>query len=85
MTLKKKAFFFYAVYGGGDHKASPLGKIFLSPRLYTPINEVNGFSIVSLKIGKEESPTGETDIPIQFNEVARFYTQNITVTIDDPD
>lgn len=83
--LIKQAIVDYAEYAGGEYKGFPPGENVVYTRLYTPINEVNGFSIVSLKIGKEESPTGETDIPIQFNEVARFYTQNITVTIDDPD
>ena len=85
IDLIKQAIVDYAEYAGGEYKGFPPGENVVYTRLYTPINEVNGFSIVSLKIGKEESPTGETDIPIQFNEVARFYTQNIIVTIDDPE
>ena len=81
----KQAIVDYAEYAGGEYKGFPPGENVVYTRLYTPINEVNGFSIVSLKIGKSASPTGETDIPIQFNEVARFYTQNIAVTIDDPE
>lgn len=85
VDLIKQAIVDYAEYAGGEYKGFPPGENVVYTRLYTPINEVNGFSIVSLKIGKKASPTGETDIPIQFNEVARFYAQNITVTIDDPE
>lgn len=50
-------------------------------RLYTPVNEVPGFKINSLKIGKHSQGASEADIDIAWNEVAIFKESNITVDI----
>lgn len=50
-------------------------------RLYTPVNEVPGFKINSLKIGKHSQGLSEADIDIAWNEVAIFKESNITVDI----
>lgn len=52
-------------------------------RLYTPVNEVPGFKINSLKIGKHgQGTTSENDIDIAWNEVAVFKEENITVEVE---
>lgn len=50
-------------------------------RLYTPVNEVPGFKINSLKIGKHSQATSENDIKIAWNEVAVFKEANIDVDV----
>jgi len=50
-------------------------------RLYTPINAVPGHMVNSLYIGTSPSPTGTSNIAIDFDEVATFLPANITVTI----
>jgi uncharacterized phage protein gp47/JayE len=50
-------------------------------RLYTPINSVPGFTVNSLKIGKTPSPTGMSNIVINFDQVATITADNITITI----
>lgn len=50
-------------------------------RLYTPVNEVPGFKINSLKIGKHSQATSENDIEIAWNEVAVFKEANIDVDV----
>lgn len=49
-------------------------------RLYTPINQVQGHSVVSLKIGTSPSPTGTSDIPIDFDQIGSFQSINIIIT-----
>lgn len=51
-------------------------------RLYTPVNEVAGFKINSLKIGKSSQGTSENDIDIAWNEVAVFKEENISVEVE---
>lgn len=51
-------------------------------RLYTPVNEVPGFKINSLKIGKHgQGAAAENDIEIAWNEVATFKEANIKVEV----
>lgn len=50
-------------------------------RLYTPINQVEGFEIQSLFIGTTPSPVGAANIPVAFNELASFETVNINITV----
>jgi uncharacterized phage protein gp47/JayE len=49
-------------------------------RLYTPINSVGGFAVNSLFIGTAPSPTGTTNITIDFDQVATISAENIIVT-----
>ena len=51
-------------------------------RLYTPVNEVPGFKINSLKIGKSSQGTSENDIDIAWNEVAVFKEENISIEVE---
>lgn len=50
-------------------------------RFYTPANEVPGHAINSLTIGTTPSPVGTSNIVIDFDEVATFSLDNITVNI----
>lgn len=50
-------------------------------RLYTPVNEVPGFKVNSLKIGKHGQGTTENDIEIAWNQVAKFKEANISVVV----
>lgn len=59
---------------------STMGKEVIYSRLYTPINSVPGHYINSLKIGTTPNPTGETNIPMNFDQVARIQPQNIIFT-----
>lgn len=59
---------------------NPGTDIFIS-RLYTPINSVPGHRITSLELGTVSIPLAPNDIPIAFNEVGKFLTTNITVTV----
>lgn len=49
-------------------------------RLYTPINAVNGHEVVSLKIGTSPSPTGTSNIVINFDQIASISAVNIIIT-----
>ena len=49
-------------------------------RLYTPINSISGFEVVSLKIGTAPSPTGTNNIVIAFDSIASLNTSNIIIT-----
>ena len=51
-------------------------------RLYTPINQVQGFKVNSLTIAKSGQTPAEQDVDIAWNEVANFTDANIIVTID---
>lgn len=51
-------------------------------RLYTPVNEVPGFKVNSLKIGKHgQGAAAENDIDIAWNQVAKFKEANIKVEV----
>ena len=47
--------------------------------IFRPAYRVDGFSASSLKIGTSSPPTGETDISINFDELARFDTSRINI------
>lgn len=50
-------------------------------RLYTPINEVSGHQIDSLKIGTSPSPTGTSNIAIAYDQISQFSSANISITV----
>jgi uncharacterized phage protein gp47/JayE len=56
-----------------------LGDDVIYTRLYTPINEVPGHSISSLKIGRVDPPLLTTDVPIAFDEVSDFDEADIDI------
>lgn len=50
-------------------------------RLYTPINEVPGFKVKTLKIAKHGETAQEQDVVIAWNEVAQFLSDNINIDV----
>lgn len=71
----------YAQYNLQATEGFAPGVDVIRTRLYTPVNEVPGFKVNSLKIGKHSQGTSEADIEIAWNEVAIFKESNITVDI----
>lgn len=71
----------YAQYNLQATEGFAPGVDVIRTRLYTPVNEVPGFKINSLKIGKHSQGLSEADIDIAWNEVAIFKESNITVDI----
>lgn len=49
-------------------------------RLYTPINAVPGHQVNSLTIGTSPSPSGTTNIPIAFSDIASLSSINISIS-----
>lgn len=56
-----------------------VGKDVIYSRLFTPINQVAGHQVDSLFIGTSPMPTGTSNIPVDFNQIASFESVNITV------
>lgn len=77
----KKNIVSYAQYNLQATEGFAPGVDVIRTRLYTPVNEVPGFKINSLKIGKHSQGLSEADIDIAWNEVAIFKESNITVDI----
>lgn len=50
-------------------------------RLYTPINQVQGHQVNSLFIGTSPNPTGTTNIPIAYNQLAALKASDIVITV----
>lgn len=57
-----------------------VGEDIVFSRLYTPINSVEGHSVTDLRIGTSPSPTGQANIPIDFDEIGNFNSVNIIIT-----
>lgn len=80
----KQAILDYAEYDQtGAYGFPPGGDVLLS-RLYTPINSVPGFSVTSLTIGKSSGSLSASDIAIDWNEIATFDPENITINVTVP-
>lgn len=77
----KKNIVSYAQYNLQATEGFAPGVDVIRTRLYTPVNEVPGFKVNSLKIGKHGQGTSEADIEIAWNEVVIFKESNITVDI----
>lgn len=58
-----------------------IGNDVIYSRLYTPINEVEGHQVTDLRIGISASPSGTSNIPINYNEIASIDTNNIIVNV----
>ena len=58
-----------------------IGDDVIYSRFYTPINAVPGHMVNSLKIGTSPSPTGTSNVVINFDQVATFSPANVIVTI----
>lgn len=56
-----------------------IGDDVIYSRLYTPINQIPGFQVESLKIGTSPSPTGTSNIVIPFNGIASISAVNIVI------
>lgn len=77
----KQAIVDYAAYDQKGQTGSPPGADVVISRLYTPINSVSGFKVNSLLIGTSSDSLSTSDIPIAWNEIAKFTTDNITITV----
>lgn len=58
-----------------------IGDEVIYSRLYIPVNQVPGHMVNSLTIGTTADPTGMTNIPIGFDQVATFAPENIKVVL----
>lgn len=58
-----------------------LGDDVIYSELYTPINTVDGQYVTDLRIGFAASPTGTTNLTINFDEISVFDTANIVITV----
>lgn len=80
----KQAIVDYSEYDqSGSYGFPPGGDVVVS-RLYTPINSVPGFSVTSLTIGKSAGSQAASDIAIDWNEIATFDPDNITINVTIP-
>lgn len=77
----KTAIVNYAQYDQSGAAGFPPGADVILSRLYTPINSVPGFKVNTLEIGKTSSSTTAADIAINWNEIATFDPDNITITL----
>lgn len=59
----------------------PPGEEVVRTRLYTPINNVPGHEIVSVKIGTAADNLAEENIAIAWNQASAFDASRITVTV----
>lgn len=80
----KQAIIDYAEYDQTGTYGFPPGGDVLISRLYTPINSVPGFSVTSLTIGKTAGTLSSSDIAINWNEIATFAPENITINATVP-
>ena len=80
----KQAIIDYAEYDQSGRYGFPPGGDVLLSRLYTPINSVPGFSVTSLTIGTTAGSLSASDIPINWNEIAKFDKENITINVTAP-
>ncbi len=81
-ALIQQAIMDYAQYGdGGNNSGFPPGVSVVRTRLFTPINTVPGFSIANMTIGLSLDAMGKVDIPVEWNEVARFDPARINVRV----
>jgi uncharacterized phage protein gp47/JayE len=58
-----------------------IGKNVIYSRLLTPINQVLGFEVTSLLVGKLGDTLAQQDITINLNEVAILNKDNINITV----
>lgn len=82
VELIKEAIIEYARYNMGDDEVGfPPGTDVIRTRLYTPINSVDGHSVLSLELSKNGTTYAEEDIAIAWNELAVFSADNIAISI----
>lgn len=66
---------------GFDPFGFPPGEPVLISRLYTPVNSIAGHNVSSIKVSFEPAIVGDVDLVIDFDEVSKFSTANITVIV----
>lgn len=71
----------YAKYNNYSKEGFPPGADVILTRLYTPINEVPGFSVKELYIGTSNENLTAADVPIAWDELATFKEENITIDV----
>lgn len=80
-TLIKQAIIAYAQYDQDGVAGFPPGADVLISRLYTPINTVPGFKVDTIEIGTDPNILSGSDIAIEWNEIAKFDADNITINV----
>lgn len=78
----KDAIVEYAKYDQSGLAGFPPGADVIISRLYTPINSVPGFKVNSILIGTADDALSDDDIEIDWNKIAGFDQDNMTITID---
>ena len=58
-----------------------IGDDIIYSEIYNPINSIEGVSVTDLTVGIASTPTGKIDVTIDFDELARFDTSRIIITI----
>ena len=58
-----------------------IGQDVIYSRLFTPINSVIGHQVDSLKVGTTPSPSGTTNVPIDFDKIVSLSSANIIINI----
>lgn len=79
--LIKQAIVDYAKYDQSGLAGFPPGADVVQSRLYTPVNSIPGFKINSLEIGTVPGSLSTSDISIDWDEIAKFDPDNITITV----
>lgn len=77
----KAAIIEYAQYDQSGVAGFPPGEDVILSRLYTPINSVPGFKVTSLTIGTAADSLSTSDITINWNQIAQFSADNITINV----
>lgn len=72
----------YSEYAGNSYEGFPPGADVITSRLYTPVNEVQGFSVDYIKIGLSAEAVKTDNISIDWNQVSRFAESRIKVIVD---
>ena len=72
----------YSEYAGNSYEGFPPGADVITSRLYTPVNEVPGFSVDYIKTGISAEDVKTDNINIDWNQVARFAESRIKVIVD---
>lgn len=72
----------YSEYSGTSYEGFPPGADVITSRLYTPVNEVQGFSVDYIKTGLSAEAVKTDNISIDWNQVSRFDESRIKVIVD---
>lgn len=79
-ALMRAAIIDYARYGFQEATGFPPGEDIIRTQLYTPINSIPGFEIVSVKLkGGPVTELAEVNVPIAWNEVGTFDEKDIFI------